>query len=852
MRTVFQILFRDLRRLLRNPVAMIIVVGVCVIPSLYAWYCIAANWDPYANTAGIRVAVSNNDRGVQSDIAGNLDAGGQVVEELRNNHDLTWEFVSEDEAREGVESGTYYAAIVIPADFSEDLASVFTGDFEQPTIAYYVNEKKNAVAPKVTDTGAATIEEQINSTFVSTVSKTVIEMAQNAGTSMLDRSDEASEGLAASVDETNGAIDRVRALLDGIDSTIEDSRSPLDDTRQTLDDLEERIPVIADALDRSTALMGDVRQSARELDASISQAISEGGTLLGDASTQANIAIGAFSGNVAQRPGGVDAALADMGALVDGNEGIIDELRGQVAQHPELADVIAELEAQNEQHRQTIESLKILSGDIAAIADAAASASDAVDGSVQDGLAAAGEAQRRISAEVLPKLSEGLDSFSQVSGGLAGTVSSLKPTIQQARALLDQLSGTLDQTKEVVSSTSSSLAEMRDELSRTVTDLSALNDSASLDELSALLGIDPEDAASFMSSPVTLENVAIYPVSPYGSGVAPFYTNLALWVGGFILIAIFKLEVDREGVRSFSPTQAYLGRWLLFVLLGLVQAAIVCAGDLAIGVQCLDPVAYLAAGMFTSFVYVSVIFALASTFKHIGKAVAVVLLIMQIPGSSGMYPVEMMPAFFQAVHPFLPFTYGIGALREAVGGMYGLTYAFNLAHLALFLPVALLIGLVARPYLLNLNLLFDRKLAETDIMVCEQNNLPRTRYRLRTVIKVLLDTDAYRAKLLARADRFYRNYPRLIRVGWILVFALPVLILVVMSLFDVDVDTKIVMLVFWILSLIAVISYLIVVEYLHDNLLYQLDMSTLDDADLEQKLREHVVLQADSGKRDRP
>lgn len=852
MRTVFQILFRDLRRLLRNPVAMIIVVGVCVIPSLYAWYCIAANWDPYANTAGIRVAVSNNDRGVQSDIAGNLDAGGQVVEELRNNHDLTWEFVSEDEAREGVESGTYYAAIVIPADFSEDLASVFTGDFEQPTIAYYVNEKKNAVAPKVTDTGAATIEEQINSTFVSTVSKTVIEMAQNAGTSMLDRSDEASEGLAASVDETNGAIDRVRALLDGIDSTIEDSRSPLDNTRQTLDDLEERIPVIADALDRSTALLGDVRQSARELDASISQAISEGGTLLGDASTQANIAIGAFSGNVAKLQGGVDAALADMGALVDGNEGIIDELRGQVAQHPELADVIAELEAQNEQHRQTIESLKILSGDIAAIADAAASASDAVDGSVQDGLAAAGEAQRRISAEVLPKLSEGLDSFSQVSGGLAGTVSSLKPTIQQARALLDQLSGTLDQTKEVVSSTSSSLAGMRDELSRTVTDLSALNDSASLDELSALLGIDPEDAASFMSSPVTLENVAIYPVSPYGSGVAPFYTNLALWVGGFILIAIFKLEVDREGVRSFSPTQAYLGRWLLFVLLGLVQAAIVCAGDLAIGVQCLDPVAYLAAGMFTSFVYVSVIFALASTFKHIGKAVAVVLLIMQIPGSSGMYPVEMMPAFFQAVHPFLPFTYGIGALREAVGGMYGLTYAFNLAHLALFLPVALLIGLVARPYLLNLNLLFDRKLAETDIMVCEQNNLPRTRYRLRTVIKVLLDTDAYRAKLLARADRFYRNYPRLIRVGWILVFALPVLILVVMSLFDVDVDTKIVMLVFWILSLIAVISYLIVVEYLHDNLRYQLDMSTLDDADLEQKLREHVVLQADSGKRDRP
>lgn len=174
---------------------MIIIAGVCIIPSLYAWYCIAANWDPYANTAGIRVAVSNNDRGAKSEIAGDLDAGGQVVDELRSNHDLAWEFVSEDEAIEGVESGAYYAAIVIPEDFSEDLVGVFSGDFEQPAITYYVNEKKNAVAPKVTDTGAATIEEQINSTFVSTVSKTVIDMAQTAGFSMEDRADEASEGL---------------------------------------------------------------------------------------------------------------------------------------------------------------------------------------------------------------------------------------------------------------------------------------------------------------------------------------------------------------------------------------------------------------------------------------------------------------------------------------------------------------------------------------------------------------------------------------------------------------------------------------------------------------------------------
>ena len=148
MKTAFRILARDLGRLARNPVALIVMAGLIVLPALYAWYCIWANWDPYENTGNIRVAVANADAGADTEALGHIDVGSQVEANLQDDDQLGWEFVSEDEAVQGVESGRYYAAYVIPADFSADFASVLTGKPEHPTITYYANEKHSAVATK--------------------------------------------------------------------------------------------------------------------------------------------------------------------------------------------------------------------------------------------------------------------------------------------------------------------------------------------------------------------------------------------------------------------------------------------------------------------------------------------------------------------------------------------------------------------------------------------------------------------------------------------------------------------------------------------------------------------------------
>ena len=181
-----------------------------------------------------------------------------------------------------------------------------------------------------------------------------------------------------------------------------------------------------------------------------------------------------------------------------------------------------------------------------------------------------------------------------------------------------------------------------------------------------------------------------------------------------------------------------------------------------------------------------------------------------------------MPSFFRTLYPLLPFTYGINAMRETIGGMYGMAFWQNLGVLFIYVGFALLIGVVLRPYFMNLNLLFDRALHRTNLMICEEDDQPNERFHLRTVVQAMLGNPAYRTDLVARAQRFERRYPRLIRGGFALVFGLPVLLFILTAVLDLDVEGKVLLLVLWIVSIIIADTYMIVVEYVRANLSEQL------------------------------
>lgn len=840
VKKAFQIFKRDILRLLKNPVALVITIGICVIPSLYAWYNIVANWDPYGNTANIKVAVANNDQGTSNEYVGELNAGDETVSKLKENDQLGWVFTDADAAVEGVKSGEYYAAIVIPDDFSANLTSMLTGTFTQPQLEYYCNEKKNAIAPKVTDTGAQTVEEQINETFVATVSETLVEKIQNAAGDLDAQGAETQGGILENVQRSNRALQDVRDALAGMQKTIATSKEAGAKADETLAALSGQIPSLVNALDKGDALLASARTSSRNFASSLNTTFSHGLTQMGKASSNANVAVGKLSGAISAAGGKVDGALADVQMVINDVNRIIIDIREITGIDSGL--VLSALEEQLAELQTLKDALQDQSTDIQNSAGAIAGAVSSLDSATQQGISAMEGVQQDMASTVLPQLSQGMDSFSEVSGDLTGVVASLEPTIAQARGVLSQLTTTLDQASSTMSQADSSLEKLQGTLSTAANDVAALRASESLDKLDEILGASSADLADFMSSPVTLTTKAVYPVSNYGSGVAPFYTNLALWVGGCVLIAIIKLEVDGEGIGAFTATEGYFGRWLLLVVLGFVQAFIVCCGDLVLGMQCLRPELFVLAGIFTSFVYVNIIYALASAFKHIGKALVVILVIVQIPGSSGMYPIEMMPDFFQRLHPLLPFTYGISAMRETIGGMYGMDYAINLGVLAVFLAVALFIGVKLRTLMLNLNLLFDKELERTGVMICEKDDRPRERFSLRWALRAMLDTAGYREDLILRAARFEERYPKLIKAGFMLVFGLPVVLFILTATLDLEIEGKIIMLVLWIVSVILADTYMIVVEYIRESMQFQLRIAELPDDALVNEIRSHTTV----------
>lgn len=846
MRKVFSIFKRDLKRLLRNPVAIIVTLGVCIIPSLYAWFNIEANWDPYKNTSGMAVAVVNEDRGAQVEGMGTVNAGDMIVAELKKNTQLDWTFVDKSEGMEGVKEGKYYATFVIPSDFTSSLSDVLQGNVDKGHIAYYVNEKVNAVSPKVTDTGASTLESQINSTFLKTVANVVTDKLKVTASGILQDGSDASASALSDIQGAQELLAQLSQEISDASGSVSDARGTVGTTRTTLSDLSTKSASAGQGLSDSLDSLSGVRKKASDLYSQLSSGLTSGTSTLGSLSSQASSDLGTFSGRVSGASGTLDGDIASLKsylAQTRGYSATLTHVRDSLltlqltdAESIQLRDQatssigtqITVLGGISQDLEQRLDQLQAMSDAAASDAQDVASLAQGLNGSVSTSIQSLNDVGSELSGSTMPKLSSALDSFSQVGYSLAGTTAGLSPLISQADGTLAQLDAALDKADGALAQTKSVVDQANGTLGDLATDVGAIRGAAAWQQLQSVSDVSTDKVSDFMSSPATLTERDVFSVSNYGSGVTPFYTNLALWVGGFVLVAIYKLEVDDEGVGDFKPWQGYLGRWLLLNALGQVQALICCVGDLALGIQCVSPALFVIAGLVESFVYVNIVYALSIAFKHIGKAIAVVLIIVQIPGSSGTYPIQMMPDFFQALYPWLPFTYGIDAMRETIGGFYDGYYALNILRLLVFVIPALLIGLGARRHLLNINSLFDKRLTQTDLMIGERVGMDEAHFKLTTIVKALMDSKDYKRIFQERTARFELMYPLLVRRGILSLFVVSGILLLMLFLLD----AKMTFLVLWIVSLVAICTFLIVVEYFHYRVVEKTSLADMSREEL--------------------
>ena len=846
MKKSFQIFKRDLGRLFRNRAAVLILVGISVLPSLYAWFNIAANIDPYANTKGIQVAIANEDKGADSEQM-SLDAGQNIVDNLKKNDQLGWKFVDAKEAKKGVRSGKYYAAIVIPDNFSESLLSILSGDIKQPELDYYINEKKNAIAPKITDTGAGTIQQEINDTFSSVAAESISKLLSEKAGDIAGRVTEGNSSLIRAVAETRKNLEEYNKVLENFQKTVDKSDEVIQNAVKTLDQVNASAKSGVQTLSDSGTVLSDTRTAVGIFSTQFSDSMSNGETLLNNTYVSASAKLGIFETKAGQALTAVDGSLTTASTLLTRNQELLSQLKAlneQIQGNTELsqqfsaliAQKISELESQNASLQGLVASLKNGNKGIQNAVTRAQSTRTSLEKLAKDSKKSLQDYRSNFAQTLMPQLNQSLDSLASLSGSLSSTLDGVEPTVEQMKSILNQLNSSLKdsasalgQTKEVLKRVDESLASVQD-------DLGALQSSQMYQKLTSLEGIDADSIAGFMSSPVSIQSKVLYDVENYGSGMTPFYTNLALWVGGLILVSILKQEVDKDGkIHRFTASQAYFGRWMLFMAVGLVQGLIVCLGDIVLlKVQCVHPVAFVCVGIFCSFIYVNLIYALALTFKHIGKALGVVLVILQIPGSAGTYPIEMTPAFFQKLHPLLPFTYGISAMRECIAGMYGANIWKYLGILAIFFPISIFIGLVLRPLLMNLNHLFDKRLSETELMLGETETAERKRPELTMMMKTLMEDDEWKQEFMERSEKFEKRYPKMIRFGFLGMIIIPLIFLILMF----SLESKLVFLVLWIVSLIALALYLICVEYIHDKMLKQLAATGMTTEDLIRGIKE--------------
>lgn len=837
MKKSFQIFKRDIGRLSKNIVALIVVIGVCIIPSLYAWFNIAANKDPYGNTANIKIAVANNDAGTENDMLGNLDVGGQIVDTLKENDSLGWVFVSEDKAISGVKSGEYYAAIVIPDNFSESMVSFLSGKIEQPEFDYYLNEKKNAIAPKITDTGANTIQQQVNTEFVSAAAGTVADILNGSVSGIGTKLDDVQNDISTKISTVSDNLKEYEKALDSFNKTVDSSNKLIEKSKKSMaivkSDANSGVNSIKNGTDSLTLVRNDIADFANDLGAGISKAQNS----LAKVNTKSGINLGKISSKTESIHGQFQEMITSVESIIDKNSEMLTTLKEINKKYPSdsLTNLINELDSQNSKYKTILQKLRIGSDSINDATTTSVKAVESISKIIEKNTKDIHNSKVTVENGIMTGLNTSLDTFSNIQGTLSGILKGVVPATDNVVTLMDQLENSLDSAKKVLSSTGSSIKKVQERLDKANVDISVVKTSKIYIKLKDMTNLDSDKVASFMSSPVKLKTETFYSVENYGTAMTPFYTNLAIWVGGIVLIAIFKMEVDKsKKIKNFTPTQAYFGRWMLFILVGFVQALIICLGDIFIlKIKCQHPVLFVVAGLVAAFVYVNLIYALSLTFKHIGKAVSVILVILQIPGSAGTYPIEMTPGFFQAIHPLLPFTYGINAMREAIAGTYGHYYVKNLVILLIYVPIALFIGLVLRRLLLNLNSLFDKKLEQTGLMICEEGGITRERVRLLTTVKILAGEKQFRDEINKKVGQFEICYPKLIKGGFFAIVIIPIVFLILMF----SITSKMVFLVLWIVSIILIALYLICVEFIHENLLNKQKMAEMTGDELIEQLK---------------
>ena len=691
MKSVFRIFGNDVKSVSRQFFAMAIMIAISILPALYAWVNIYANGNPYVNTGNIQIAVASKDPGVDLEDGKHVNMADEVFDELRESTSIGWQFPdTPEEAIAGVESGKYYAAVIFEKNFTYNMYHFEQALLDEDApLTFYENTKKNAVASKITETAASTLLENINTKYLETVFSIVFDETSNL-------SDELDKGGTA--DNIIAQLKQFRDTLDSYDNAIGSFVGNSAKVQKSIANAEKDL--------------GSTRANNKK---QIAQA-------------QKDLAKAEKAVNTLKTA--IDQRMTKVNESLDKLEKSIEDLKGVNPVTPEerasAKERVTELRERLEELRGMLPEDGSMDGtesQIAVIQQMLKTLDE-----IQDKLEEMPDKAQEMLADIDALRTMYKDTlkpgFETLINNMHKTVQMLGPFVETVSDMMDDVNPVLDATSNTVDGMDRSLLQLQkvfrtasDRIGNIIAQVEAAKEDDRVDLLIDLLGGDSDLYGKFFSSLVDVETVEIYQVASYGAAMAPFYSVLAVWVGGVILVSILKTQADRRKFPGLREGQYFFGRFLMFFILGQIQAAVIVAGDIfLLDRQPVHPWLMWLSAAVTSFVFVLLIYALTLSFGDVGKAIVVVVMVVQIAGSSGSYPIEILPEIFSKIYRFFPFPYAINAMREALCGMYKHDYFIYLGELLLFAVVALLIGLVVRKPFIGINNFVSEKIEETEVL----------------------------------------------------------------------------------------------------------------------------------------
>ncbi|WP_337989435.1 YhgE/Pip domain-containing protein [Lysinibacillus sp. JNUCC 51] len=741
IRNIFQIYKSDIHNILTNWVVAVIIGGLIFLPSLYAWLNIYASMDPYAHTANMKIAIVNEDTG--ANVRGeDINVGNEVVDNLSTNQNFTWEFASHEQAIDNLKNGNYFAVIVVPSDFSQKLTSILTNVPTKAHIDYYVNEKINPIAPKITSKGASGLTQQVSSEFISTVSGTLFSIFNTVGVEMekeipdfkkfenyiftiehnlpdigtfLAKTAKGGKEAETLLNHTITQVPEVEKLTNDGLTTINSGLKLINEADTLFNQLspiiKKDLETVQNIAQRFTDIIGKIQNAnvdsttlaqikdtiKNQLDASRDKVNSSIQTLEAlQKLTQADASTRKQLENKVQN---ILTALQqsnseDVKSLL-ANKKIIEQLeaiRGDLKENPSLTDYsLSSLTALNQLNTlltdastkvQQLNNIDVetIKKDLADVQNVAQNASNNLH-----------QFLTHYNDNLEPQIHTTLSSAKNTLTNASTMLTNVKSVLPKATDRLTNAKSMLATANKTIGTVQSDFPALSTKIKALADKLRKLESEADISEIVQLLKNDVNAERDFFEEPIKLEEHRMFPIANYGTAMTPFYTVLSVWVGCLLLISL--LSVDIHDNNQYSIRQIYFGRLLTFATFSFIQTLIITIGDIVLLDGSISvPYFFIPFGLFISLVFITVVYTLVSVFGNVGKALAIVMLVLQIAGSGGTYPVELLPKFFQMINPFLPFTYAIGMMREAVGGIIWSKVWVDLAFLSFFWLIFILFG----------------------------------------------------------------------------------------------------------------------------------------------------------------